>query len=369
MFLFIIYIVDVSGFGNFELNYKRLKMKKLLLLSLSILVLGSCTHDENYINETAKISEDLTTMLPNRGLDNSEKGTYSGVIVADDTKFHGKIYLNIGNNDSRNQAIVESVRGDRLVFGFTENNGSIYSFAGTRGSFDVDITDISLVNTTNVIIDNNVGYVRVRKETRGTKNLIVTGTFDDDLSVAFGLPMAFTGTWDFMIDAGTAPLISETVYAEGGSPMVSDFSGDMEVGDSGCSFGFTPPRHEDDVAMGLWELIGVGQINTNANRTIISDYTFSKGLLDANTITDYTLGGGYMPQMDALIFGGMLTGCNTFAYHGYYLVQDSGGTFVAGGGITFDTSIVPPAPTTSPLTNEGAGQLQTAVLAESLGEL
>ena len=336
-------------------------MKKLLLLSLSILVLGSCTQDENFQTETARTTEDLTTMLPNRSLDDSERGTYSGVVVANDTKFHGKLYLNIGNNDSRNEAIVESNRGDRLVFGFTEKNGSVYSFAGTRGSFDVDVSDISLVNTSNVIIDNTEGQVRVRKETNGTKNMIILGTFDD--SVIAG----FTGTWDFMVDAGTAPFISEVVYTHTGGIMISDFAADMEIADAGCTVGgVTAPYHLVDGPNGIWDLIAVGQVLINENRRIQYDFNFSKGFLDFNTLA-YTQGGGLFPIMHELLFGGAPTGtCYAYPAHGYYLVDD-GVAYIAGGVITFDASIVPPPP--APLTSDQASQLPIAILSESLPEL
>ncbi len=325
-------------------------MKKLFTVLLVSAALFACsedsvTNDENQRDLLPQVEADLSKMTPNPSFDSNFKGTYSGVVVADDTNFHGRLYLNIENADNRADANIITIEGKRLSFKGEKISDSAYSFVGDRGSFEVDLTDISMVNINDLTIDGSSGNARVRKELAGTKNALVLGTFDDILSVDFSLPQSFTGTWDFIIDAGTAPFISEVVFTTAGGNMVSDFAIDMEAGDGGCvTGGVLPPTFVEDVDAGLWELVSVGQIIPLAGgRTLGYDYTFSKGLLDFNDIPDYSTGGGFMPLMNGLIFGGGLTGCNTFAYHGFYLLDD-GVAFIAGGGITFDTSIVPPPP-------------------------
>lgn len=324
-------------------------MKKFAFLLLAAIFVTACSNDADLedqiqLDKAPLVEADLSKMLPDASFDNSIRGTYSGVVVADDTNFHGRLYLNIQNRDDRAEASIITIEGDRLSFKGSKVGENLYSFEGSRGIFDVDLSDITLVNINNLQIDGKLGEARVRKELKGAKNALVLGTFDDELSVAFMLPLSYTGTWDFIVDAGTAPFISETVFVTAGGNMKSDFAADMETADAGCVYGVTAPFFLEDAMTGEYEIKSVGQIVPLAGgRTLGYDYVFSKFILDANGLTDYTLGAGFMPLMNNLIFSGGLTGCNTFSSHGFYLMDD-GVAFVAGGAITFDTSVVPPPP-------------------------
>lgn len=346
-------------------------MKKIFLLALGVLTLGSCSQDENF--ETVQVSADLSTpltdlktMTPNVDLDISERGTYSGVITADNTKFHGKLYLNIGNNDARYSAMVETIKGERLYFELKAQKGSTYSFAGQRGSFDVDISDTSLVNTTNITIDNTQGAARVRKETNGRKNAIVLGTFDDNSVLNIVDPQSFTGVWDIMGDPTTG-FITEVIYQFTDDPiMKSDFAVDFELGSLGCAG--TPdseyyPQYNDDPTD--FRIFATEQVMVNANRILYYDLTFFQGFLDFNSITDYTTGGPVWPT-----FYPTFT-CTTFTSHGQYAVLTPDGvSVVAGGSITFDTSGLtpPPSPLTKNQTSKTGLQLEANKVRPNLSD-
>ena len=182
-------------------------MKKYILGFLMLSLCIACSEDEVITNDVASAeltsttnfeSTDLTTATPNRIFDVSSEGLYHGVIVTEDTQFHGKIWVNIGNDGNYN-ATVETDLGEKLSFTAQQNslNGTSFVFQGERGSFYYDVSDFSTPVASEVIIDDTFGFIQTVKDNSTSRAAVTLGTFVD-----FADP-AYTGTWDLITD-GTA---------------------------------------------------------------------------------------------------------------------------------------------------------------------
>ncbi|GHC64055.1 hypothetical protein [Ulvibacter litoralis] len=319
-------------------------MKKILYVAIGALLLASCTKDEVSAVDTS-MSADLSVMLPQKSYDTSDKGMYAGVIVANEAQFHGKLWVNIGN-DSNVSALVKT-NNEEITFEIASQNGNVYHFESERGSFDVDVTNYRDVVVSNVSIDQTSGNARVIKETNAAKVQAVLGTFDDLLLPDLG----WTGTFDFLVDPATA-YMTEVIVTSASGTMSIDFAADMEVGDTGC-YGAEPPFFFQDLdpAANLFEMYAVGQIWTlPSGMTILYDLGFSKNIMDANTIP-YTDGVLYPELMNSILFGGTIetSACTWVDANGYYVIINPEGTaYIGGGFINIDTSGLTPV-VTSPL--------------------
>lgn len=331
-------------------------MKKIVYLALGTLLFISCSKEETTTVETNVVEADLSVMLPQRSYDASDKGMYAGIIVANEAQFHGKLWVNLGN-DSEVNALVRT-NTEEITFNLASQNGSIYHFESERGSFDLDVTNYRDVVITNVSIDQTSGNARVIKETNASKVQAVLGTFDNLLIPDLG----WTGTFDFLVDPTTA-YMTEVIITSAAGTMSIDTQENMEVGDTGC-YGPQPPFFFEDLdpAVNLFEMYAVGQIWTlPSGMTILYDLGFSKSLMDANTIP-YTDGILYPELMNYFLFGDSIepSVCTWVDANGYYLIINPEGTDYLGGGfINIDTSGLTPV-VTAPFSEKEAMTKYTA---------
>tara|TARA_R110002124_G_scaffold254044_3_gene419549 strand:- start:48973 stop:50007 length:1035 start_codon:yes stop_codon:yes gene_type:complete len=327
-------------------------MKKLMYVALGALLLASCAKDENStINIYTEV--DLTTVLPNSAYDNSQQGIYSGVIVANNTQFHGKLYLDIANNNNRYQALVQTIEGQKFAFNLVNMEDNIYSFGSDKGTFSVDISDYNNVVVSDISIDNASGTARLIKETNNSRAAIVLGTYT---SACTDCPFMLSGTWDFMVEPPANPTdianISEVIITTSGSEMKID--DDFEGTTPYCYTGgpYIPFFWEDsDPAENRYEIYATGQEWIQAGGNILHyDLAFSKTIADENEL-DYNRMLGFPELTNALFFDPPLdpAGCfNIAGTNGLWgLYNPAGDALLAAGFITFDTSglvPVPPAP-------------------------
>lgn len=327
-------------------------MKKLLYVAIGVLLLASCSQEENSVNQ-APLTSDLSVMLPERGLDTSESGMYAGMIVADHTNFHGKIWINIAN-DTQYHAMIKTIDDEILGFELVSINESIYAFQGERGSFNLDLTDFRSAEMSNIVIDNTPGHSRVMKESNGNKALIVLGTFD---AAYLG---TLTGTWDFMVDPATDEM-TEIMAVSTSGVMRNETSETFDLGDPGCYTGgpFPPFFFEDlDPAVNNYEMYAVNQTwDLPSGRTLIYDLAFSKNIADANAL-DYNRMLGFPEITNPFFFDPPLDpGCyNIEGSNGLYIMFNAAGEALHAGDINFDTSGLIPV---TPLTSDGTSTYET----------
>lgn len=116
-------------------------MKKLLFVFAIAGTLFSCTQDTelNPLDTTSlDTNVNLQTTIPNQVFDTSSNGRYAGVIVSNESDFHGKIWINVGDAALRQFAQVELIgTQERVDFDLTETLGeNLYRFSNNMGSFD-----------------------------------------------------------------------------------------------------------------------------------------------------------------------------------------------------------------------------------------
>ena len=173
-------------------------MKKFILILTTIAILSSCQQEETAI-ENQLATFDLFSQSPKSSLDTSQKGLYYGIFSTFDTKLHGKILINVGNDGNYN-ADVKLLNGERLKFLANNKSLSHLNFVGDRGSFTIEVLDNTKVEATNFMVDNKEGYVRAYKGTSRGIPVIAFGTYVDSSDPAF------TGNWDMVNNSGaTAP--------------------------------------------------------------------------------------------------------------------------------------------------------------------
>lgn len=333
-------------------------MKKLILLFAISLAVVSCSKEDataidSQENLVQQLNTDISQQAPQTNYDQSQKGLYAGVIVANNTEFHGKLWVNIGNDTNYN-ALVHTIDGDKLEFALDTNTASlsknIFTFTNERGSFTVDVSDYNNVKVNNITIDGTEGHAFVGKQTHGHTRMISLGTYDA------ALLGTTTGTWDIMADAVTG-LITEVMITGAGGGMHVDAAANFEVGQNGCYADSLPFFVVDlDPLVNQYELYSVGQSLTLANgMTLVYDFGFSKNIQDANLLP-YD-GGVYFPEAtNSILFGDIALGCYSIGAKGYYVATNAAGdALVSAGAIDFDTSAlvpVPPPPTASSNTLE-----------------
>ncbi|MCT8340127.1 hypothetical protein MG296_08670 [Flavobacteriaceae bacterium TK19130] len=321
--------------------------------------MASCSTEESNISEEQNLLHSSTAEgIDQRALasyDQHSNGIYKGAIVANELNFHGKLWVNLGN-DSTYSAFIETDSGEKLVFSLLQQrtmDTGVYTFVGDRGSLTVDVSDYSNPTVTEVLIDQTIGSAKVQKETSNSKLMVYLGTFDEDFVAGF------SGTWDIVVDAETG-WITEVIIATDAGQMNSDLQENFELGYMGCYTGDgdapLPPFFFSDLdpAVNEYELYSVGQLWTLPNgMTIIYDFGFSKNILDSAGYV-YEDNGAFYPDITGqFLFSEPLDpGCYILDANGYYLlINAAGDTFIGGGRINLDTSgLVPVVPSVNGLT-------------------
>lgn len=303
------------------------------------LVVLSCSKDEstlvdNQENLVQKLNTDLRKQKPNKAFDSDKRGTYAGVIVANSAQFHGKLWVNIGNDGNTN-ALVETEEGELVNFNIADNSNSInsnYVFVNERGSFEVNLSDYNNVVISNISIDETIGDAFVAKEINGNKRSVNLGTYDN--SIAGNT----TGTWDIMTaGAGGIENIDAVMVTGAGGGMQVELQADLEGTTPGCYTGGPYiPFMWTDVADNRYEIMATNQSWTYGDGTsVFYDFGFGKALCDGNGLP-YTQG-LYMPEALAdILFGGLPAGCYNINDYGYYAWMEADGVTVRSSGrITF----------------------------------
>ena len=197
-------------------------MKKLFLLFALSLIVFSCNKDEITVEqENGFISDSIDPkMTPRAEFDESNLGMYHGIIVTEDVTFHGEIWINLGNDGNYNATVI-TVSGDKVSFFAEESNDNTYTFKGTRGTFDFDVTDFTNAIATNVTIDSKVAVLHSYKETSTQRGVGSLGTYVDSADAAF------TGTWDLISVGDPHPLgigvvVTEVLVVAPGAGVFTD---------------------------------------------------------------------------------------------------------------------------------------------------
>lgn len=314
-------------------------MKKFTLLLLMAFVVFSCSKDETTITENQEnlvqeIDTDLRNQKPNSAFDNEIRGTYAGVIVANESQFHGKLWINIAN-DGHTNALVETVEGELITFSLAASSGSIntnYQFVNERGSFVVNMSDFNNVVISNISIDETNGDAFVAKERNGNKRSVNLGTYDNSLG---GLT---TGTWDIMTaGAGGIENIDAVMVTGAGGGMQVELQVDLEGTSPGCYTGgpFIPFMWTDNTD-NRFEIMATNQSWTYGDgTTVLYDFGFSKHLCDLFGLA-YTQGLYHPEALADILFGGLAPGCYNINDYGYYAWMEADGITVRSSGrITF----------------------------------
>lgn len=345
-------------------------MKKLSLLFVASLLVFSCSQEGTLDAETPQIDADLSTMLPARDFDTSANGIYAGIITTFDRQFHAKVWINAGN-DGNYSAMMRS-NNEKVSFSLVDKTEDTFYYAGERGSFTLDVSDINDPLVVDATFDEGHADIVVAKEIGGAKFGIILGTYTE---TDFLTPR---GTWDYIINTAVPGLnfIDQTVIQLPapftGVKRERAFFGDFEAGDScyGNNLPFfistSMPPAADDVEIELM-LTGQQTPYPAQGTTVLYDVAFSKFLCDDNGL-DYNRMIGFPTSTTAIFFDPPLDPlagtCRNITFggpvgHGMYAeVVDADGSFASFGLILIDTSTFVPVPpatlTTVENTLEGA---------------
>lgn len=305
---------------------KEVQMKKILFLGAIVSLLFACETEENLLlneNDTANATAqvDLRTMDPNASLDTQSDGMYAGIIATNDTQFHGKLWINL-HNDQQYSAMVEDKFGELHYFELTNTFKSTYTFSNSNGSFEFNATNPKNTEITNVVYNGVPGNARVLKETSQTRMTPIMGNYD---SFGFGDP-TIKGTWNFIAQDQMGfefNAIEETVITTNGGKMFIErlADSDFEGFEPGCwDFGGAVPpvfanypdtpdipddpmTPEDESALRDFNIQAAGQIFTApvVGNTIIYDVAFSQDLADGAG-APYTIMTGFPTATNAIYF-------------------------------------------------------------------
>lgn len=212
-------------------------MKKinLLLVLISMLAFTNCSVDpanENDLDSNVVIDsqKSIKKQKPNAYFDNSEKGLYHGIIASGTNQKRGKIWINIDNNSSY-EAYVEMVGGDKIAYQLNKDavsfNSKVYTFDSERGSFTINLDDITNPVFYDTTIDNEPFFAHVLKGTNNRMPISLTGTFTDNAALA--------GTWNLISSGIPAP---EGFGYETISSAVVTFNGSMLTDTMGENFNY-----------------------------------------------------------------------------------------------------------------------------------
>lgn len=207
-------------------------MKKYILGIALVSLCFACSQDEETLNNPESNLEtsfevtivDPVTATPNKAFDLAGAGLYQGIIVTEDAQFHGKIFVNVGNDGNYN-ALVETDTRERVSFKGKPLNrtNTLFQFEGKRGSFVYDVTNYDSPVASEVVIDNTNGFVQTVKDRSEQRAATTLGTYVD-----FADP-AFAGTWDLISDGTPVPdafglpaLTQVCILGPGGAMFIDD---------------------------------------------------------------------------------------------------------------------------------------------------
>lgn len=138
-----------------------------------------------------EIFDELDLQDPRASLDNSSQGLYRGVFSTYDGVFHGEILINMGN-DGEMAAAIHFVDGQKLAFSAESEALNTVAFRNNRGSFLFNVADIENPLATEVMLNNNPGYIKAFKEKSSRRVSIALGHYNDDADAEF------RGNWDLV---------------------------------------------------------------------------------------------------------------------------------------------------------------------------
>lgn len=173
-------------------------MKKIILLTLVLAVIISCSPDQNEpvvseaVDLTQIINPDTAKAAPQ--FDTTSNGIYKGVFASNDSELHGVLTINMGN-DARYNAVLE-VGAMRIGYVRLSNTTiateTKIEFRGAGTGFTLDVSNFENPIIENAYINTQNAQGRVLKETSQNRVMVSLGTFVDDADPTF------TGTWDFL---------------------------------------------------------------------------------------------------------------------------------------------------------------------------
>ncbi len=332
-------------------------MKKLSILLLATVLIVACSKDNQadleQSSKTPQVEADLSKMIPAAEFDISVNGMYAGIITTYDRVFHGKVWINVGN-DGNYKAFTRS-KNDKASFDLVSQEGDIYTFSGVRGSFIFNLSDLSHPIIQEATFDGGHADIVVSKEIGGAKFGIVLGTYTE------GDLVTLRGTWDYIINTVTGvDFIDQTIIQLPlpftGVKTESASDGDFETGNVGCYADNPPfflsssvPAAPTDELIELY-LIGQSLPFPTNGTTVVYDVGFSKAIADGNGLdynrmlcypestVDFIFAPGTIPvgQCTNITFGGPVV-------HGVYVeLLDADNSVVSIGAIVIDTSTFVP---------------------------
>ena len=211
-------------------------MKKILSLMVLAAALVACTQDDPAAidaPETAAVitpSAVNTTLIqprvitPRAAFDQTQEGVYHGIFVTNDASIHGKIWVNVGNDDQYDATIISDI-GEHFNFkGFqSATNTNFYKFENGADSFVFDLTNFNRPKATDVVVNNIEGHIVTVKDRSDQRAASALGTYvdlNDD---------TFAGTWDLMTDGSIAGnpfaapnLTMACILGPGGAMFIDD---------------------------------------------------------------------------------------------------------------------------------------------------
>jgi len=249
-------------------------MKKIIgVLAIGLLLISCQT--ENISENTETSVENLFLQTPKVSFDASEKGIYHGVFSTFDSKLHGEIIINVGNDGNYN-AGVKLLNGEKLTFEATNKDLASLRFEGERGSFIFNATEKEYLVASNFLVDGKNGYIKVYKETRGGGFSVLFGAYID------GANPTFTGNWDVLSLGDFEPgsgflLIQDIVISHNGSMFSDSTAGLLEPFFESCFFSspFTGGATNGDAISAVDQIATFGGIEAIWNMVGLSGLYFN----------------------------------------------------------------------------------------------
>lgn len=223
-------------------------LKSLLALAMFSFLLVSCTQDseltEASLDLTAQVNVPIKDQKANVAFDSTDRGLYQGFFSSGTAQSNGKIWINLGN-DGQFNALVEIDGGGSYNFelastGTQDANPDVYRFANANGSFVFNVTNPLSPFYTQATLNGMIHLGNVVKVTSQRVPVLMTGTFDGDLS----------GTWNLMGNGGIANGIPDTELLTsvevtyipgGGGPIMKTDTVFETIPGGGCFLGGDAP--------------------------------------------------------------------------------------------------------------------------------
>lgn len=182
------------------------KMKKYYYLLTLVLLATACTRDDSPNYESTEIFTNTTTSInldavyngPDQEFDNSSEGIYLGTVVTTDFSLHGKIWINVAN-DNTYKATIHTDNLEEILFVGEPSSENEYriQFEGNNGMFTYDVSDFTNPQATDIKINGVEGHIQTVKDRSTQRANAILGTYEDDNDPSF------TGSWDLITDGST----------------------------------------------------------------------------------------------------------------------------------------------------------------------